>query len=92
LLRLIWRLVPKPDLVILLDASPEVLQARKQDVPFAETARQRAAYVALVGTMRNGHVVDAARPLRQVVEEVNDIILQHLASRIARRLRGARGV
>jgi thymidylate kinase len=85
LLRLIWRLTPKSDLVILLDAPPEVLQARKQEVPFAETARQRDAYLALVKPMSNGHVVDANRPLEQVVAEVNDILLQHVARRHASR-------
>jgi thymidylate kinase len=83
LLRLIWRLIPKPDLVILLDAPPGVLQARKQEVPFEETARQREAYLSLIETMKNGHVVDAARPLEHVVGDVNDIILRHLATRIA---------
>jgi thymidylate kinase len=86
LLRLLWRLIPKPDLIILLDAPPGVVQARKQEVPFEETARQREAYLSLVGTMRNGHVVDAARPLDHVVGAVNDIILRHLAARITRRL------
>jgi thymidylate kinase len=85
LLRLIWRFTPKPDLVILLDAPPEVVQARKQEVPFEETALQREAYLSLIGTMRNGYVVDAARPLEQVVGEVKEIILRHLATRIARR-------
>jgi thymidylate kinase len=85
LLRLIWRLAPKPDLVILLDAPPGVLQARKQEVPFEETARQREAYLSLMKTMKNGHVVDAARPLELVVGDVNDIILRHLSTRIARR-------
>jgi thymidylate kinase len=86
LLRLIWWLVPKPDLVILLDAPPGVLQARKQEVPFEETARQREAYLTLMGTMRNGNVVDAARPVDMVVGDVNDIVLQYLATRIKRRL------
>jgi thymidylate kinase len=85
LLRLIWRLIPKPDLVILLDAPAEVLQARKQEVPFEETTRQRQAYLSLVGTIRNGHVVDAARPMEQVIGEVNDMILRHLATRIGQR-------
>jgi len=85
LLRLVWRLVPKPDLVILLDAPPGVLQARKQEVPFEETARQREAYLSLIKTMKNGHVVDAARPLEHVVGDVNDIILRYLATRVARR-------
>jgi thymidylate kinase len=62
-----------------------MVQARTQEVPFEETARQREAYLSLVGTMRNGHVVDAARPLEYVVDDVNEIIVQHLATRVARR-------
>jgi thymidylate kinase len=85
LLRLIWRIVPKPDLLILLDAPPAVLQARKQEVPFEESARQREAYLSLMQTMKNGYVVDAARPLEYVVGDVNDIVLRHLAARVARR-------
>jgi thymidylate kinase len=86
LLRLIWRVVPKPDLIVLLDAAPEVLQSRKQEVPFEETVRQRTAYLSLVGTMRNAYVIDATRPFGQVVGDVNDLILRHLTTRIERRL------
>jgi thymidylate kinase len=86
LMRLIWRLIPKPDLIILLDAPPEVLQARKQEVSFEETDRQRRAYLSLVGTMANGRVVDATQSLECVADDVSDIILQHLAARIARRV------
>jgi thymidylate kinase len=86
LLRLIWWFVPKPDLVILLDAPPEVLQSRKQEVPLQESERQREAYRSLVRPMSNGRIVDAARPLPQVVNEVQDLVLLHLASRTARRL------
>ena len=85
LMRLIWRLIPKPDLIILLDAPPEVLQARKQEVSFEETARQRRAYLSLVRTMGNGHVVDATQSLEHVAGDVSDIILRHLTTRIARR-------
>jgi thymidylate kinase len=87
LLRLIWRLVPGPGLVVLLDAPPEVLQARKQEVPFEETARQRQAYRALVASLGNGHVVDVNRPLEQVVGEVSAVILRYQAARITHRLR-----
>lgn len=87
LLRLVWRLLPKPNLVILLDAPPEVLQARKQDVPFDESARQREAYLSLTPLIPNGHVVDSARPLRETVHDVNDLILQCLSTRVAHRLR-----
>jgi thymidylate kinase len=86
LLRVVWKLVPKPDLVILLDAPPEVIQSRKQEVVFQETARQCAAYRALVERMPNGHIVDAAQPLDKVVADVSNILIEFLAARTARRL------
>jgi thymidylate kinase len=86
LLRLIWRLVPKPDLVILLDAPAEVIQARKCEVSLAETMRQRQEYRALVESMPGGVIVDAARPFEQVAADIDGVILRFLAARIARRL------
>jgi thymidylate kinase len=85
MLRLVWRLAPKPDLVILLDASPEILQRRKQEVSYEVTVRQRQAYVALVGAMPSGRVIDAGAPLAQVVESVTEVILEHLRKRLLRR-------
>lgn len=91
LIHLIWRLIPKPDLVIVLDAPAEVLQRRKQEVPLAETARQRHAYLSLARSLENGYIVDATRPLREVADQVRGIVLRHLGLRMARRL-SARGV
>jgi thymidylate kinase len=87
LLQLISRLIPKSDLVILLDAPVEILQARKHEVPAAETARQQQAYRSLVGRIATGHILDAARPLGQVVADVNDLLVEHLSARIARRFK-----
>lgn len=87
LLRLIWSVIPKPDLIILLDAPPEVLQARKQEVCFEETSRQRNAYLSLVRSLENGRIVDASQPLECVAHDVCGIIMQHLAARTTRRLR-----
>jgi thymidylate kinase len=81
------RLTPPLDLVILLDAPPEVLQARKQEVPFAETSRQRETYRALIGSMPNGRIVKADRPLEQVIADVEREVTQCLADRTARRFR-----
>jgi thymidylate kinase len=86
LARFAGRFVPQPHLVILLDAPPEVLQARKQDVTFEETVRQREAYLRLVHSLPNGHVVDASRPIDNVATEIEWIILDYLAERTARRL------
>jgi thymidylate kinase len=86
LARFVEWFIPQPDLVIVLDALPEVLQARKQDVTFAETVRQREAYLKLVRRLPNGYVVDASRPLDEVATKTEWIILDYLAERTARRL------
>lgn len=86
ILRFIWWAAPKPDLVILLDAPAEVIQARKQEVPFEETARARDAYRALVGSMPNGRIIDASPPADEVIAEVARVILRLQAARTASRL------
>jgi thymidylate kinase len=82
----VGRLIPRPHLVILLDAPTEVIQARKQEVSPEETARQREAYLQLVERMPNGHVVDASKPLSDVATEVEGIVLDCMAASTARRL------
>ena len=86
LARAVGWLIPRPDLVILLDAPAKVLQSRKQEVTFAETVRQRQAYLDLVTGLSNGHVVDASQPLETVVTAANTVILDYLAERTAARL------
>jgi thymidylate kinase len=85
-IRALWALVPKPDLVILLDAPAEVLHARKLEVTLEETVRQREAYRKLVASLRNGHLVDAAQPIELVAAQVDAIVLDFLSRRTARRL------
>lgn len=83
--RWIAKLAPKPDLVILLDALPEILYARKQEVPFAEAARQREAYLALVNAMDNGVVIDATQPLNKVIQDTCNSIVERLVNRVKQR-------
>ncbi len=84
--RWVVKLIPKPDFFILLDAPAEVIQARKQEVPFAETAHQREAYLELVRGMKNEVVVvDASQPLEKVIEEVCEKILDFMSQRTAKR-------
>lgn len=85
LARYLFRFVPQPDVFLLFDAPPEVLQARKREVSPEETARQRQAYLELAATLPNAHVIDASRPLDEVVAEVQGIVLQYMAKRTARR-------
>jgi thymidylate kinase len=79
--RMVWRIIPKPDAILLLDASPEVVRKRKLEVTFAETARQQAAYRALVATLPNGYIIDASRPLDEVVATASAVISGCVAQR-----------
>ncbi len=87
LLKTAGRFAPGPDLVILLDAPAEVLRARKQEVPAAEVARQREAYLQLARTLPSAVVVNAAQPPERVIHDAIAAILDHLGRRTRKRLR-----
>lgn len=85
LVRLGCHLIKKPDLVLLLDAPAEVLQQRKQEVPIAETQRQRDAYLSLIRRLPNARVVNAAQPADKVASDAMRLILDFMAARTSRR-------
>ena len=87
LLKLAARIVPGPELVILLDAPPEVLWTRKQEVSFEEVARQQQAYLQLAHQLPSAIIIDAAQPLPDVLHDVSEAVIAHFARRTAARLR-----
>ena len=64
------RRMPQPDLVVFLDAAPEVLLARKQEVSAESLANSRKGYLTLASNQGRWVVVDASRPLDTVTESV----------------------
>jgi thymidylate kinase len=86
LLRLVAGIVPRPGLVILLDAPAEVLWSRKQEVPFEEVVRQRSAYLQIAQTVPSAVIVNAARSIDDVVHDVDNVIVEHFGRRTAARL------
>ena len=75
---------PRPDLVILLDAPPEVLHARKGEGTLASLARRRADYLGLgdAGCLdRAPSVVPATQELPAVVADVAGLIRDAARSR-----------
>ncbi len=84
--RMIGKLIPQPDLWIVLDAPAEVLHQRKREVPLEETARQRKAYQQLASQFPRAVVVDAAQGLDQVLSNVERAILDLMAERTSKRL------
>lgn len=87
LVKLIGKLIPHPDLIFLLDASPQVINGRKQEIPIAEMVRLRKAYLQFVQGFKNPHVVDVSKPMEDVENEVKTIILGFLSKRTMQRLR-----
>jgi thymidylate kinase len=86
LLRLAASLVPRPDLVILLDAPAEVLWSRKQEVTFEEVTRQRAGYLEVASDLPQAVVIDAAQLPTDVAGSALAAIVEFYSMRTARRL------
>jgi hypothetical protein len=79
-------LVPKPDLVLVLDAPGEVLVSRKQELPADELDRQRRAWLDPTIPEAEKVVLDATKPLEQVLADAREAIVAHLERRAVARL------
>ncbi|OLV15818.1 dTMP kinase [Deinococcus marmoris] len=88
LVHLVGKWIPKPDLTFVLDVPADVLQQRKQEVPFEESQRQREEYRKLAAEL-GAHIVDADRSVEEVVGNINGIILEYMERRVRRRFRSA---
>jgi thymidylate kinase len=89
LLRLIAHLIPLPDLLLVLDAPPEMLQMRKPGLSEVESVRQTDEYQAVaISSMVRGRaaLIDASLPLDEVVQECTDRTVAVLARRTTHRL------
>jgi len=83
--RRLGRIVPRPDLMFVLVADPEIIQARKAEVPLAETSRQVEEYRKLA--QRKGVIlIDAGRPLEAVVSNIVEETLTWMEKRTHKRL------
>ena len=87
--RIATALSPQPDLLIVLDASMDTLQSRKQEVPPEESERARQAYLRMAAplvTKGRAVIIDADQPLEQVVTDCATVVLAHLSRRTAKHL------
>ncbi len=72
----LWRIYPRPDLVVFLDAPGELLYARKGELSPEELERRRQAFLAAGRRLKNFVRVDATRPLPEVFDEVTDHVVR----------------
>ena len=64
------RAAPHPDLYILLDAPPEIVHARKPELPIAELYRQRIAYLNMFSDLRCRLIVDVTGTVHQAARNI----------------------
>jgi thymidylate kinase len=71
---LLSRLYPQPDLVVFLDAPPEVLLSRKGEGTIDDLARRREDYLRAGAAIAHFMIVDATRPVDDVTGELAGVI------------------
>lgn len=69
------RLYPKPDLVVFLDAPPEILYARKPEGKLDYLEKRRIATLEQGSRMRNFVCIDATQSLDEVISEFERFVL-----------------
>lgn len=74
---LLSKVLPKPDLFLYLDATPEVMVTRKQEVTVEYLRNQREIWLLRGEKLANFVRVDADQPLEQVFADVSAIIHQY---------------
>lgn len=79
LLKLPLRFIPKPDLTIYLDNTPEELYKRKQELPIEELERQVRDWREFIPSLPNARIVTTNKPLEDVVYEVTRLVLERRA-------------
>ena len=85
-LRLLTNALPRTEsLFLVLDAAPEVILERKQEVPPEEVRRQLAAYQRLAAELPDSYLIQTDGALEATTSSVTQSIVRHLGLRYERR-------
>jgi thymidylate kinase len=79
-----WRWVPRPDLTFVLLGSPDVLWARKKEVPL-EVLKEQVGKYREWGERTGAHIIRADRAVDEVVRDVEFHILEYMRGRLSGR-------
>lgn len=73
--KLVARLIPRPQLLIIVDAPTDVIQQRKQEVTWEETDRQRKEYLSLKNKYCRTLIIDTTLDINVNAEIIKKEIL-----------------
>lgn len=79
--RLLWRFIPKPDLVILLYDDPERIHARKPELPVEEIARQNALWLQLAAEGEVDAIIRVDAGPEEIAARVKELIIEAFIAR-----------
>jgi thymidylate kinase len=88
--KLLSRLVPQPDLVILLDAGGQSIFSRKEELLVAEIERQREAYQQLQFRRTRKIVIDTDRGIEPTIQSTSSAVAEFMRHRLDVRMRAWR--
>lgn len=80
-IKLIHRILPKPDLWIIIDLPTEVLLQRKQELNLEMAEKLRDAYLRLHSFLPNSIVINNEKDIKQTVEQATDFIMNYMQRR-----------
>jgi hypothetical protein len=86
LARLVARLTPTPDMVLLLDVPEEIIMEAMHGTSLEEASRRRRAYQYLATSLPHARLIDAMQPSDAVIKEITRSISEFTAARTRRRL------
>lgn len=70
-------LIPKPDLIFILNGSADCLYERKQELTKEELRRQIKEYKKIAGKYSNAYLINVERDIESIVKEVTEKILRY---------------
>ena len=77
-------MIPKPDMVFVLDGNPEVLYERKKELPISELEKQCSAFHQLAQNRKHFYAINVNRDVDKIVDEITETILREMARRTSR--------
>lgn len=75
--KLVRFFIPQPQLWIVLDAPTDVIQARKAEVSYEETERQRRAYIMYAENKAHCLLVDTNRDVKDISRIFVNLCVKH---------------
>ena len=77
--------IPQPQLWIVLDAPTTVIQARKAEVSYEETERQRRTYIMYAENKAHCLLVDTNRDIKDISKDICKFVCERLHERAVKR-------